>query len=508
MQQQPTTNKELAQVMCNPKWRIANLYSVIDQYGKEMSFRLRDVQRDFLENIWWYNIILKARQEGFTTLIDIMGLDYVLFHTNAKAMIIAETKAKAAEIFDSKVSYAYDKLPKEIRNQVKLVTRTKDGEMSFSNGSKINVTVSARSGTCQFLHVSEFGPICAQSPAKAKEIVTGSFPAVHAGGYIFVESTAMGSEGYFYLMVMNALADKLRKKKLGIQEFKLHFYPWWSLPEYQTAGGGVIPDRLLRYFDDLYERHGISCTEAQQLWYANMEKTLGNEMWREYPSYAEEAFRVAQDGSYYGGQFIKLYRRNGVCAVPYLEEYPVYTAWDLGVSDQTCIWFIQAVGMEIRVIDYYENSGEGLAHYAKIVNERGYRYARHFGPHDIAHRELGTGVSRIDTARGFGLDFEAIPTNADLPGGIDAVRKILDYCWFDEAKTEQGRKALEAYKREWDDKHGCWKSHPLHDWSSHASDAFRTFAVAWGSGRVSSNGGGQGYWSGGGYGLEATGGLS
>ena len=87
MQQKPTTNKELAVAMCNPKWRIANLYSVIDQYGKEVSFKLRDVQRDFLENIWWYNIILKARQEGFTTLIDIMGLDFVLFHANVNLSV-------------------------------------------------------------------------------------------------------------------------------------------------------------------------------------------------------------------------------------------------------------------------------------------------------------------------------------------------------------------------------------------------------------------------------------
>jgi hypothetical protein len=149
------------------------------------------------------------------------------------------------------------------------------------------------------------------------------------------------------------------------------------------------------------------------------------------------------------------------------------------MSDQTSIWFFQFYGKEIRVIDFYENNGEGLGHYAAVLHEKGYRYGRHFAPHDIAVRELSSGVSRLETARKLGINFDRIPTNVDVAGGIENCREMLAYCWFDEVKTDQGRKCLEAYKKEWDEKHAVYKTQPLHDWASHGADAFRTGAQAW-----------------------------
>ena len=149
------------------------------------------------------------------------------------------------------------------------------------------------------------------------------------------------------------------------------------------------------------------------------------------------------------------------------------------MSDETSIWFLQFVGKEIRCIDYYQNNGEGLGHYATILRERGYRYARHFAPHDISVRELGSGISRLEAAKQYGIRFERIPTNVDVMGGIENCREMLQYCWFDEANTSEGRKCLENYKKEWDEKLGSYKSYPLHDWSSHGADAFRTAAQAW-----------------------------
>ena len=116
-----------------------------------------------------------------------------------------------------------------------------------------------------------------------------------------------------------------------------------------------------------------------------------------------------------------------------------------------------------------------------------YRYARHFAPHDIAVRDLSSGVSRLETARKLGCNFDRIPTNVDLAGGIENSREMLAYCYFDDANTADGRKALEAYKKEWDEKHACYKSQPLHDWASHAADAFRTMAQAWKMGLCGSN---------------------
>ena len=213
-------------------WRLNNLYYVINENGEKVLFQMRTAQERFFKSLHYYNIVLKARQLGFTTFIDLIALDMVIFRKNFTAVIIAETKEKAADIFEKKVVFPYENLPRELKEWCSVSSHTKTGELRFKNGSMVKVMVSARSGTCQFLHVSEYGPVCAKSPAKAKEILTGSFPAIHAGGFCFVESTAMGNSGYFYDMVQSAKYRGLAEKKLLPQEFKLHFFPWHENPEY------------------------------------------------------------------------------------------------------------------------------------------------------------------------------------------------------------------------------------------------------------------------------------
>lgn len=466
-------------------WRLNNLYHVVDEHGADVLFKMRPSQEKFFNEFWYFNVVLKARQLGFTTLIDLMALDFALFKQNFTSVIIAETKEKAADIFSAKVVHPYECLPKELREWCPVVQHSQDGELHFKNGSCVKVMVSARSGTCQFLHVSEYGPVCAKSPKKAEEILTGSFPAVHDGSFCFVESTAMGNNGHFYDIVQRAKGKKLAGRPLDRRDFKLHFFPWHEDKKYVANPANVtITTRLLEYFDKLYSLHGIELTEQQMAWYAIQEDIYHEKMKQEYPSYVDEAFEVVQDGSYYGKAFQKIYAEDRICNIPVDDALPVYTAWDLGMSDETSIWFFQFYGKEIRVVDFYSNNGEGLAHYINVLRDKGYRYGRHFAPHDIAVRELSTGVSRLETARKLGIEFDRIPTNVDLMGGIENVREMLGYCYFDEKRTAEGRKALEAYKKEWDEKHACYKSHPLHDWSSHAADSFRTMAQAWKLGKV------------------------
>jgi hypothetical protein len=246
--------------------------------------------------------------------------------------------------------------------------------------------------------------------------------------------------------------------------------------------GKAVPGRLLEYFDELYSRYGIELTEEQMAWYASEEAVQHEDMWAEFPSYPAEAFKVAQDGSYYGRCFNDIYRQNRICKVPYDPALPVYTGWDLGMSDDTSIWFLQFFGKEVRCIDFYAANGEGLAHYANVLRDRGYRYGGHFAPHDIAVRELGTGVSRLELAKKMGINFIPIPTNVDVMSGIENCREMLGYCYFDEVNCDRGIKALEGYKKEWNEKHGVYHNRPLHDDCSHGADAFRTVAVAWSMG--------------------------
>lgn len=189
-------------------------------------------------------------------------------------------------------------------------------------------------------------------------------------------------------------------------------------------------------------------------------------------------------GAYYGDQMMRLERDKHLLeSIPYDPRLPVDTAWDLGVNDTTAIWFYQMHGFEVRIIDFYQSSGEGLAHYAKALKGQVHDYDRlgdyfyrfHWAPHDIEVRELGTGKSRKEVAKGYGIRFRTVRRH-EVEDGIEAVRNLLPRCYFDTGKTGRGIEALRQYRKEWDDKNKCFKSHPLHDWTSNPADAFRYLA--------------------------------
>ena len=186
---------------------------------------------------------------------------------------------------------------------------------------------------------------------------------------------------------------------------------------------------------------------------------------------------AAIKGAYYT-ELLTAARKDGrITRVPYDPALPVDTDWDLGISDAMTIWFTQSTRAgEVRVIDYYENSGEGIPHYARVLQERPYTYGEHWAPHDIQVRELGTGKSRLETARNHGIRFRVV-RNIGVADGIDAARLLLPRCWFDEVKCKVGLEALTFYRKGYNDKLQIFTDKPMHDWTSHAADAFRGMAV-------------------------------
>lgn len=190
------------------------------------------------------------------------------------------------------------------------------------------------------------------------------------------------------------------------------------------------------------------------------------------------SFDAPVQGAYYGAQMMKAEKDGRISNVPWEPQLPVDTYWDLGMDDSMTIWFVQSTGKEIRLIDYLENSGEGLQFYAKELSQKPYTYNKHYAPPDIEVRELGTGVSRRDTAKKLGLPFQVVK-NIGLQDGIDAARNLIPRCWFDKTKCERGINALNSYEKEWDEKNKVYKNHPLHNWASHGSDAFRYLAVGY-----------------------------
>jgi hypothetical protein len=190
-------------------------------------------------------------------------------------------------------------------------------------------------------------------------------------------------------------------------------------------------------------------------------------------------FNLGVEGSFYGKYIDDLRKKNQITQVMWEPYLPVHTAWDLGYNDSTTIIFFQMQGPMIRIIDYYENSKQGLEHYAKIIKEKEYTYGRHIAPHDIAVHDLSTGVSRWKMMHDLGVTF--LRVEGKLPSiddGIEAVRRILPKCWFDDRSCGKLIKALENYRQEYDNKRKVYKSTPLHDINSHAADAMRYLALA------------------------------
>lgn len=196
--------------------------------------------------------------------------------------------------------------------------------------------------------------------------------------------------------------------------------------------------------------------------------------------YAQEfecSFTAAIQGSYYAEALKQARAQNRITRLPVESSLPVHVAYDLGMNDTTALVFFQAAGKEIRIIDCYEAHGEGLDHYARVLKERGYLYGNHYMPHDVEVTELTSGRSRRETLEQLGVrPIVTVPRVRDINEGIEQTRQMISRCWFDPETAKDLLRALENYRKDWDDKRQVFRSRPLHDWSSNYADAFRQIA--------------------------------
>lgn len=277
-------------------WRLNNLYKIVNEDGELVTFRMRPAQRELFKNMHYRNIILKARQLGFSTGIDIYLLDQALFNKNLSCGIIAQDLPAAGEIFSTKISIPFDNLPVWLRATFQINTRREGangGHIEFAHGSKIRVSTSFRSGTVQRLHISEHGKICAKYPAKAKEVRTGTLNAIKDGCIVFIESTAEGVGGDFHTMSTRAMDLGQLNLPLTSQDYKFHFFAWWQDPKYQTSvptGGLRLSKYHQEYFAAVEQTMGITLLDEQKQWYIRKEIEQQEEMKQEFPSTPSEAF--------------------------------------------------------------------------------------------------------------------------------------------------------------------------------------------------------------------------
>lgn len=482
--------------MKSQKWRLNNLYHIVTDkpYSQDVLFKMsaRPVLETFYDNMWYWNLILKSRQHGITTEIDLFMLDTCLFEDNIHAGIIAHDLKSAQRIFYNKIKYPYEHLPKELK-VVRLLEKSDSMEMRFSNGSSIWVGTSMRSATLRMLHISELAKICAKYPEKALEIKTGALPTLHEGSYLFIESTAEGAGGMFYdaaqvAQPATAHADK-EGRKLNQQELRFHFFAWYEHPGNRTDSTGiVISDTLRDYFKYLREKEGVELSPEQMAWYAlkrDGPAGLGKYMKRENPSTVQEAFEQSVEGAVYAEE-MELARNEGrIGFYPWDKTMPVYTFWDIGYRDATCVTFVQFIKEQVRVIDYYSMVGRGATYHAAQVNRKEYVYGDHFGPHDVMNHEKGSGIVLKDTYDSLlGVAMNVVDRPRLKADGIDAVRSMFNMTVFNETTTRGLCKALSFYRYEWDEDKACFGKEPVHDGASHPADSMQTLAMQYRYGTI------------------------
>jgi hypothetical protein len=460
-------------------WRLNNLYQITDKNGRRVTFTMNSAQEALYHEMHHQNVILKARQRGFTTFIQLFVLDACLFNQNIRAGTIAHTLPDARAIFRDKIRFPYDHLPEGLK--AALPAKNDNAyELLLANNSSIRVGVSLRSSTLQYLHVSEYGKICAKFPEKAREVRSGALNTIGKNGFVFVESTAEGQDGHFFEMCRTARTRSNTGCALTAMDFKFHFSPWHGDEAYTLPGGSMdFPASYLDYFARL-ERIGIALTPDQKAWYVKKAEQQQGDMKREFPSTPDEAFEAAIEGAYYSDQLARMEMDNRLTRLPIDTGIPVMTTWDLGLNDACTIWFIQVVGREIRFVDYYENSGFGLEHYVQELKKRreqhGYTFGAHYFPHDVNNGEISNGKSRFDTLVSLGVQPTAVPRVANINDGINAVRRMLATSLIDPLRCERGLKALRNYRKEWDEDRATFRDRPFHNWASHGADSLRNFA--------------------------------
>jgi hypothetical protein len=281
------------------RWRLENLYVINTKSKGKQVFKLTRAQNHFLDNIRNRNIILKSRQLGFSTLITLWILDETLFKPNKEALAIAHVKEGMTDIFDKKAKFAIMNFPDEIKGIFDFKTNSKTKlTIQFADGSQstFGVALSGRSGTYQYVHISEYAKLSKMFPQRAEEVMSGTLPAVPMDGFVFIESTAEGASGSYYDTYMDALDAKSRgSEALFKVQFYPHFYNWtWDDMELDNITE-IIPVSAMQRgnvdWESYQQQHNLSDKEMTYYYmrWLSLKKDV-ERLNQEYPTTADEAF--------------------------------------------------------------------------------------------------------------------------------------------------------------------------------------------------------------------------
>lgn len=457
------------------KWRLNNLYRIVDRNSNSIPFKLNAVQEDVLENLHTRNLILKARQLGMSTFAVIMLLDEILFNENLAGGIVSYSLEHAQHIFKRIIGHALDTLPSEIKSFSRITQRSAR-EINFNNGSSLRVDTTLRGGSYPLVLVSEFGKTCARNPQKAEEVITGTLQAVPRDGRVIIESTGEGNEGFFAEMIMEA--SRRGNENLSPLDYKLFFYNWLQEPSYVLTEKVNYDVSLTDYFNKIEKENNVIINQEQRNWYAVQTKILGDKIKQEFPSTVSEAFLSSSDAFYFAEGVSKAYNSNRCLYTPLYDALlPVYLAMDIGVNDLTVIVFFQVAHGEVRIIDYYEDKNKGVDFYAKfLLQDKKFLYHTIFLPHDSTKRDA------LDASNTYERDFNRLFSGtgtrfhvlkrSDKQLAISHAKMILDRCVFNVSRVKPFLDQISKYRKKWNESLGRYMEDPYHNEASNYADAF------------------------------------
>jgi hypothetical protein len=498
------TSEQILIKLSDQKWRLDNLYTIIPEVpvdGKSIiQFKLREAQKELLDNLHTRVIINKCRKIGYSSLLALLCLDSCLFNKNFRASVVDFKEVGAYLKLDmirdawyNSEKYIDDpairELWKGIKYKIKLTNESKS-ELRFSNGSIFTASTSTMGSSPQLLWISELGPLSNQAPDRAAKLKRGSLNSVAPDATLIIESTAEGATGVFYDLLQLALETK-DKDVLEKTEYRLIFRPWQDHPSYKIDK--VFSDSLdqstIDYFTELEKNYNIYCTDGQKLWYQIKFREIGDDMFSQYPSTFEESVRNSTSGAIYP-QMMNVKSSGKVRKLTFEPAYPLYTSWDLGINDATAGILFQICGKDLLVHRFYSGTGFGADKVAKIIKswEREFNadIEKNFLPHDAARRDVGSAKPYISFLTDAGINsrqLTIIPVCKTRWNGIRIGRNLLSKTWFDIKCNDRFSgmdgeslpsliQCLENYKK--NPKSG----EPLHDIYSNGADSFRYIAEA------------------------------
>lgn len=468
--------------LLDKKYRLNNIYRIIDKSGCSIPFRMNFVQENVFENLHNRNLILKSRQLGMSTFAVLYLLDECIFNENLSIGIVSYSLEHAQHIFKKIIGHALDTIKEKLKVNLGVVQRSAR-EITFLNGSSLRVDTSLRGGSYQKVLVSEFGKTCSRSPQKAEEVITGTLQAVPKSGTIIIESTGEGSDGFYSDMITQA---KIRgNEDLNELEYKLFFYPWFKDKDYKISQDTVkIDTEQTDYFLRIEEETKTKLSIEQKRWYALQELLLGEKVKQEFPSTISEAFLSSSDAYYFSNEIDSAYN-DGRClsSSPYDILFPLHVAMDIGVNDLTVLIFFQVVHGEIRIIDYYEDKDKDVPFYAKfLMQDKKYLYHTIFLPHDSKKRSIldVTNTYERDLKRlfqGTATKFVVLK-RMDKQLSISHARSMIKRSVFNLKRVKKLLDSLSKYRKQWNEGTARYIETPLHNIYSNHGDAWQYLTQA------------------------------